>query len=189
MKLIVIENNNKSVSFIRPSEKAVDELGLNNIDELIEYLIEQAKQDGLNVVGVIAEEDLPKNYIEVPAGSPIGSPVGSPALSIQFKEDWILNNIPVKKTVSERYFRNAWVWDNTLNKVVVDPVKEKQIRSENARKIRNQLLEKSDLEIIIAYEKNDTVLVDSLKVYRQTLRDLGIAIDNDPENINWPVHP
>jgi hypothetical protein len=54
---------------------------------------------------------------------------------------------------------------------------------QNVRIKRNQLLAESDILIVRAYE-NGTEILESVKTYRQQLRD--ITQQSNPFNIEWP---
>ena len=73
---------------------------------------------------------------------------------------------------SDRELRNAWVDVTEESRIDIDCTKAKDIRLSQLRKIRDEALEKSDIEITRAMEDGNQADIDKLKVYRQELRDV-----------------
>jgi len=77
---------------------------------------------------------------------------------------------------------NDLIWDGRQLSYG-DKYKKQELRTR-----RNSLLEKTDLACLIAIETNSDSLI-AIKEYRQTLRDLGNIIDNNPDNVVFPIDP
>lgn len=87
-----------------------------------------------------------------------------------------------------RHFRSSWIWNGL--RVAVDSTKAVEERKVKARSIRNRLLELSDKdEFRLQAPGSNAANLASMRAYRKSLRDLGTAIDADPENIVWPTKP
>lgn len=88
----------------------------------------------------------------------------------------------------DRMFRNAWVDKGRGYPVTVDPLKAQNLRVDELRALRNNLLEKSDIELKIAEERNDMARKTALIKYRNDLRDMpenleGLADLVEPKDI------
>lgn len=83
---------------------------------------------------------------------------------------------------TSRAFRDAWTDDNPTETVDVDIVKAKAIKLDNFRKLRKPLLEKLDIEYMLALEKNDTETMQLIADKKQKLRD--ITKETLPSKIN-----
>jgi hypothetical protein len=92
----------------------------------------------------------------------------------------------VPHTDQRRCYRNTWEWDGSA--VVENAVAIGLEKRAEARIIRNKLLAKSDATYLSETERAGPN-VNALKAYRQALRDLGAAIDTDPDTLVWPVKP
>jgi len=102
-------------------------------------------------------------------------------------EDYYFENgNAVKKPVDDkvRHFRNSWRWDDVNKKVIEDTSIRTEARKLNVRGIRNKLLEVTDSDVL--GRLTGQALAD-VQIYRQELRDLGVAIDTDPENVIFPA--
>ena len=163
MKRLIKQNLDGTVSIIIPAPNAVKELGLGSYDELLDHIENQES----NVVARINATEVPDDSAElewvVEAGKPVQKPCANP-----------------------RAFRGAWVWDGAA--VVTDPAKKLEHKKAQTRKVRDDLLQKSDVDYTVAVERG-LGEVQQLKQYRQSLRDLGAAIDADPDNITFPTKP
>jgi hypothetical protein len=74
--------------------------------------------------------------------------------------------------------------DAIINQQIADKQNQLVI---NERTKRNQLLEQSDLDVILSLEAANSI-PDALKTYRQALRDVPEQA-GFPDNITWPTKP
>jgi hypothetical protein len=92
---------------------------------------------------------------------------------------------------TDRAFRDAWTFNGGA--VEVDMPKARDIHMKRIRGRRNKKLKDSDIEMMIATEKNDAPAVAALKLMRQRLRDLPQNTDLDsastPDELKaiWPA--
>ena len=82
-----------------------------------------------------------------------------------------------------RCFRDCWKWDGT--KIIEDNVMVLDKKKSKVRAVRNRLLELSDKDEFRLTGQD----LANVKTYRQSLRDLGPNIENDPDNVPWPTKP
>lgn len=92
----------------------------------------------------------------------------------------------------ERYFRNAWRFDGS--NVVLDIPSCRQRHLDKLRRIRNGKLQDSDADYMRALEQNDVAKLETLKSYRQALRDMPQTASATLQTANTPseikaVHP
>lgn len=116
-----------------------------------------------------------------------GEEGASAMLEVVVEDYFIENGAAVKKPVMDnlRHLRGSWRWDDVNKKVIEEPVLAKAIRASNARAVRNQLLKDSDS---LEFRLTGQALADA-RTYRQELRNLGSAIDANPEDVLFPVRP
>ena len=84
----------------------------------------------------------------------------------------------------DKYFRPAWRWNGTA--ITLDLPICQQRHLEKLRRVRNTKLQNSDAEYIKALEQNNTSKLDTLKQYRQALRDLPETIQTEMSNAATP---
>jgi len=172
MKKIVWENPDNSIE-VTALEKGVD------IDESIFRLVTRnQEQRDLE----IAEHGAPITPLLNHAGNTEDSAL--PNSDGTIVEDYFIENgMAVKKPVPDniRHLRGSWRWDGF--KIVENAIIAKSIRANNVRAVRNQLLADSDS---LEFSLTGQVLADA-KSYRDNLRGLGVDIDLDPENVNFPI--
>jgi hypothetical protein len=70
---------------------------------------------------------------------------------------------------SDREYRNAWKYDNGIN---VDIDKAKEIHKDKLRIKRKPLLQRLDVDYMMALEKGDTILCKQIAEEKQKLRDI-----------------
>lgn len=90
---------------------------------------------------------------------------------------------------SERTFRNAWIKNG--KSITVDMPKAKEIQIERWRIARKPLLEKLDVEYMIALEQENGVRMSEIKAKKQALRDVtktDLSKIATPEELKtvWP---
>lgn len=148
-------------------------LAVTTVSPSVDYEAEKAKilanNPHLTFAGDVEETDFPTDIVE----------------------DYVVENgAAVKKQVEDsiRHFRASWRFDEINNKIVEDPALVAEERKANVRKVRNELLAETDIEMAVANEKG-AANANDMKTYRQSLRDLGTDIDADPENVTFPVKP
>ena len=96
-------------------------------------------------------------------------------------------NYPYTVVLSEeiptsRVFRGAWVFDSESEVVVVDVEKAKNIKKEIFRGIRAPLINKHDVEYLIALERSQDT--SEIVAKKQALRDVtGISLPDDIEEL------
>lgn len=113
------------------------------------------------------------------------NPVGQLCIVIPAKgskvEDLLKKDVPKgckgrvvdrEELPEDRTFRSAWVDKGSDLPISVDPTKAHAIREETLRRIRNDLLAKSDIELKIAEERGDELRKQALIDYRNELRDM-----------------
>ena len=159
----------KKIVFKNPD----DSLAVTTVSDQVDYETEKAKilanNPHLTFAGDIVDADFPTDPLE----------------------DYVVENgVAVKKPVADdiRHFRGSWRWDSINNKIVEDTALVAEERKVNVRKVRNELLSGSDLDMTVANEKG-AANANAIKTYRQELRDLGTDIDADPETVAFPVKP
>ena len=129
----------------------------------------------------IAEKDVPDGvaYQIMPAANIPADPVTLPTL------DEATGTV-VDQTHTPRALRAAWRLHGQA--IVVDPAAARVEKSKHARRVRNRLLELSDVEMMREQEQGRPRAA-QLRHYRQQLRDMGAEIDDDPDAITWPRKP
>jgi len=76
-----------------------------------------------------------------------------------------------KDLPASREFREAWVDVTNDTKVNIDMTKVKEIKLKELRKIRNEELAKTDIEVTKALESNNSDLLSAERAYRSNLRN------------------
>ena len=168
--IIVLENKeDKSIALMYP---ATPKLGHESEAEFITRLLDAAPDLMQNYIHVAT---LPKEDIAV---------IGSTAIDY----DLDLETLTVTEVPTFDQYRDCWRWKTGTKKLAVDTTLEKEERWKRARKIRNKLLEISDAGMIRVQEIGTQTEIDSMKDYRQSLRDVPQNNAN-PKSINWPSQP
>lgn len=105
------------------------------------------------------------------------------------KVAWVrlLEKIP---TFEDRKYRNAWVDVTPESCIDISHDKVKELCLEKMREKRNKVLADTDIELVKALEKNNTIELELLKDKRQKLRDCTESLKlftasgyNDPDII------
>lgn len=90
------------------------------------------------------------------------------------KQIWLTNNfcaiVNSRELPSERYFRNAWRWNGAAIEFDLEACKERHL--DKLRRVRNAKLQESDSDFMRALEQGNQITLDTLKAYRQALRDM-----------------
>lgn len=85
---------------------------------------------------------------------------------------------------SDRSFRNAWTHVLDTDTVDVDIDKAKEIHKDTLRALRKPILEKLDIEYMIALEQGNIELQAEIKENKQELRDVtDLDMPNTPEEL------
>jgi hypothetical protein len=102
-----------------------------------------------------------------------------PESTFDFRKEYVADT---DVEISTGHWSNAWkLADKTLTASQLNEVKDRGYTE--LRKNRNYLLSKTDF-----YANSDVTMPDSIKTYRQALRDLP-ANTADPFDITWPTEP
>lgn len=98
--------------------------------------------------------------------------------------EWIKNKDAPKGTIVEisslpndRYFRDAWACNDSLNGVSVDMPKACNIHMNNLRVVRNKMLYQLDIDYMRADERGDIKSKADVSTKKQQLRDIPQKYD------------
>lgn len=153
------------------SKRRIAESEMSELDYLIGR-VSLDRPEGATFVAIVEDNELPDH------GGALTVPeiVDEETLQVQY----------VPASDQYRGMREAWEWDG--NSVVVNPTKAENIQWGRVRKIRNELLVRTDVEMSRLAEVSDTAALAMYTAYRNALRDIP-QIETDPYNASFPTKP
>jgi len=157
---IILEKLNGSISIIMPAK---------NTNRSLQSIIDKAL---INIPGTVVRQQLTlEEFLQ-------------DRTPIEVTNRWELEGIiPVLKTDHDqlRYYRNTWIWNDGIQ---LDPIKVKDKDDANIREVRDELLRRSDADVLPDRGPPSQALIR----YRQDLRDI-LQQNVAHKDIIWPIKP
>lgn len=129
-------------------------------DNGISIVVAAPKEAIEKVLGPLAPEQYEAHVVE--------RSIPENALNVKFITD---DNLP-----GTREFRNAWADVTEDNNVNIDVAKVKQLKLEELRRVRNEKLAETDVELTRALEADDAEALAAVKAKRTLLRNATEAL-------------